>query len=360
MELTRSWLLGAYVLACGWLDPRLPPQLDSRLRLPELLFVPLALLCLPLVKPTRLGVLGLALAVFLGTRAISAAVHGDWGEFAGNLYLAAVAVTVQGFVRAYGPRALHLSFLGLGLTSTALAAVGWLTRSDLLTRVFPHYPYLGEVPRATALSGHPNMLASLLAVCLLVTRSRWPSAVMAGGLVLTLSKTILWLAVALLARTRRGVPLALGLLVLALVGTHWLVPSPELVTWSQCEPYAPGTRVVPSIYLVTKRTALVGFARSPLVGVGPFSPFVAAESEAGRYGLRQFFDPHCTYTGVAAEHGLLGLVGLGALAAALIVLLRRQSEDWWKALFLFFALEALVTDELNFRHFWLAVGWLAA
>lgn len=362
MELIRKLLLGACVLACGWLDPRLPP-VGSRLRLPEFLFGALALASLPLLRVG--GVLAVGLGVFLATRTLSALVHGDWVELAGNFYLAGVALTVQALVRAYGERPLQVGFLALGLASSALAGAGWLTASPLLARTSPPYPYLGEVPRAMGLTGHPNMLASLLAVSLLVTvgsgRGRpWQFAAMGFGLALTLSKTSLALAVAGLAQSRRGWPLAALLLVVWLAGVHWLRPGPELVTWSYCEPFAPGAAAVPSVYLVTKRTALTGFVRSPLVGVGPFPQFVQGESEAGRYRLRQLYDPHCTYLGVAAEHGLLGLAGLAALVGTVVILLRRRREPWWRAVFVFFALEALVTDELNFRHLWILLGWLAA
>jgi O-antigen ligase len=133
--------------------------------------------------------------------------------------------------------------------------------------------------------------------------------------------------------------------------------------------------VYPTNYAVNRRRNLAAIAETWPVGLGPggHAAFVAREVASGRMtGTVAWADPHSTYIGVAAELGLAGLVGFTVLAISIALTLRRA----WSTIppgsphraalaavigaLVAFAIDATVTDSMNFRHAWVALAGLAA
>jgi hypothetical protein len=224
-------------------------------------------------------------------------------------------------------------------------------------------------------------------------------AVLLAALAATFSKAVLAFASGVLAwracfadsRSRRHALLAAaGCLALVYVtAAHFLVltagRAEPLINRAIVEPVpiadvtVGSTRlyVYPTNYAVNRRRNLAAIAQTWPVGLGPggHAAFVAREVASGRMtGTRAWADPHSTYIGVAAELGLAGLVGFTVLAMSIALTLRRA----WATILpdaprshraalaaaigalVAFAIDATVTDSMNFRHAWVALAGIAA
>ncbi|HET7291180.1 MAG TPA: hypothetical protein VFM88_02020, partial [Vicinamibacteria bacterium] len=124
--------------------------------------------------------------------------------------------------------------------------------------------------------------------------------------------------------------------------------------------------VYATVYRFTKAASLEAIARTWPWGVGPGRQpeFEAQLKTEGLYpGDMPAYRPHSSYTGVPAEYGAAGLVGLVVFGAGVVVttrsLLRRGGEERVFAAraagaLAMIAIEALTTDVMHFRHlFWL-------
>jgi hypothetical protein len=219
--------------------------------------------------------------------------------------------------------------------------------------------------------------------------------VLAVGIVLTFSKAIVALAISLIwmlgwagrksSRLRRSAAAAAvsALLLAFLLGTHLLIVDPATTDAAMLErgqlafgePIARiGDRhVVGTAYVVLKRGAvLAGMTHLPWgVGPGGFNRFVVAAKEGGLLPANLIgLDPHSTYLGAFAECGVAGLLAVCLLVVSIGLELRhlgrvstgatRVRVAGLTACFLFAAVEAINTDIMNFRHYWVLLGLLAA
>jgi len=80
-------------------------------------------------------------------------------------------------------------------------------------------------------------------------------------------------------------------------------------------------------------------------------------------------DPHSTYFGILAENGLLGLIALGGIIFFVTIMsrniLKENSHDshfitCLPPIFITIAIEAVCTDVMNFRHYWILLILLAS
>jgi len=413
------YLLGAYVLALNALEVLDLPWVGSKVQVPELVFL---LLLVGVVvwgewRRVEEGVRGgnwkTPLVGWLGAVFLSAAVAGTlkgWLEFVGVVYLGCVFLLFKSALERGGPEGrvwlvrvfgwAGLLGAGLGLTGWVLSMAGWDT--PLAWSAQTWFPYLGHVARAQGLTGNPNMLHSLLAgpfLLLLARRwsgngARWEGAALGLiglGLLLCLSRAtvlllavVFWLGMHLRGWNRGLVRLSIGGLVLVfLFFSHVLVGKRGQLNWAELRANAytldrpfltrGDWQFVATNYLVNKRSALLAGWRHFPFGVGPggHNAFVQKLKAEGLYpGYFTAYDPHCTYTGTWGELGLLGLLALGWLGWALwrksrSLLRRKDAPEGWLALgltacLLLAALEALTTDIMNFRHYWVLAALLAA
>ena len=298
-------------------------------------------------------------------------------------------------------------------TAGALASDAGLP-NRLATAALTPVPYLGHAARAQALTAGPQMLASILlvAVPLFIAarmkqgwrwRDRAVVLVLLLGLLATYSKTAVCLAAALSvmwasaeragpgrtwspARVRVWTAAAVWLVVTCAfaLGSHLMVLREAAVPTMRAAQLVGGDPlasfrwrddawvVMPTTYVFNKEASLRAIGRSWPAGVGPASQpaFTEALQREGRFPATIWLvTPHSTYFGTVAE---LGAGGLAALLLILIAggvtirrLLANSSGLRWEAaayagVGAAFLIEAISTDLLNCRHYWLVFAVLAA
>jgi hypothetical protein len=297
---------------------------------------------------------------------------------------------------------------GLGIFGWIAANAGVAT--ELATAVITPVPYLGHAPRAQAFTAGPQMLASLLllAVPLFVAhrmprgwrgRDRALLLLLVIGLAATVSKTALCLAAGLTvmwASAPRQPPprhvhgrawIALGAWVIvaglftaashvmviraaeapAMRDAQLIAGEPVAAFRWRGEPWV----AVPTTYVFNKQVSLLAAWRRWPAGLGPAGqpPFALDLQDSGQVPRTVWLTPHSTYLGAMAELGVAGLLALALLLAAGGVTVRRllasESGSRWEAAAYAgagaaFLIEAISTDLLNCRHYWLLLGVMAA
>ncbi|MEX2273559.1 MAG: hypothetical protein WD690_18990 [Vicinamibacterales bacterium] len=340
-------------------------------------------------------------------------------ETLGAVYLGCVYVAVRmtatpdlldRFGAWFGYSAAIAAALGIGG-----AIVSWMdSPTRLATVVLTPIPYLGHAPRAQAFTAGPQMLASILlmAVPLFVGsrmgRSWRPRDVVCVGLLVlgliaTVSKTALCLAAALTVmwavgqRTGNSVPsgrsrirpwtaalVSLGAALIMTIGSHVMVMPRAAVAnmiavqlvagrpaasfqWNQ-DPWV----VMPTTYTHNNRASLRAIVHSWPIGVGPAGQpaFATALQREGRYPWSiTLTTPHSTYLGTVAQLGAAGLVALVLLLTAAGLTIRRLLAGpprfrWEAAAYagvsIGFLIEAISTDLLNCRHYWILLAVMTA
>ncbi|MCU0255601.1 MAG: O-antigen ligase family protein [Vicinamibacterales bacterium] len=295
-----------------------------------------------------------------------------------------------------------------GLLGMSLEALG--IETPLVLPGTTSYPYLGTAARAQGFTASPAMLCSIAAAGGLAwlavvcrdgaswVRATWwmPPLVAVGGLLLPFSKSTACLVAGLLlavagarlvgsARWRvaagvAGMAVALAYLVLShvtitttpavgrLVEGRFIAGAPLAAMSLGGEPLG----VYRTNYWFNKAASVAAIREHWPWGLGPGgqNAFTAARMRDGRHPPTMWAaDPHSTYVGTAAEVGLAGVVGLGAMIAALVGDLRasraRLSRDrrllaLAMAAAVYVALEAVTIDVMNFRHYWVAAALLAS
>jgi O-antigen ligase len=154
-----------------------------------------------------------------------------------------------------------------------------------------------------------------------------------------------------------------------LVGGEYIKGEKPLFTFGESNN---GFAIYPSIYLELKRMAFRAFLDSGGVGVGGgnFNQYLSVLKNEGLYPEKfTSWDPHSTYFGVLAEHGLVGFLivcgTLGYLCRKSFLRLHSQaSRDFvsigFAGVFFGVAIEAICVDIMNFRQYWVLFALAAA
>jgi hypothetical protein len=298
----------------------------------------------------------------------------------------------------------------LGVAGSLASHAGLPNR---LATVAVTLPYLGDAARAQAFTAGPQMLASILlmAIPLFIAgratrgwRRRDGALILllVAGLGATVSKTAMCLGAALSVmwalsaeRTRQGrrsrrarvwvavaacaivtVVFALGSHVMVVreaavpsMSTAQLVGGGPLATFRwRDEAWV----VMPTTYLYNKQASLQAIGRSWPAGVGPAGQpgFTSRLQREGRFpSTIWLITPHSTYLGTVAQ---LGAAGLAALLLILVtggITINRLLADSarlrceaaaYAGVGAAFLIEAISTDLLNCRHYWLLLAVMAA
>jgi len=301
---------------------------------------------------------------------------------------------------------------GIGIAGSVAAMSGWPSR--LATDAMTPIPYLGVAARAQAFTAGPQMLASILLMSIpLFVAARvthgWRRRdaaviiVLVIGLGATFSKTALCLAAALIVmwasaeRPRTGQHLRLSRPRVWIAVTMWLltagvfalgshvmllreaaVPnmiSAELVAGSPLASFHWRHDVwvaMPTTYVFNKQASLVAISQAWPAGVGPAGQeaFTQGLQREGRFPASiSLITPHSTYLKPVAELGAAGLAALLLIlvtgGATIVRLVRQPTLSRWEAaayagVGAAFLIEAISTDLLNCRHYWLLLGVMAA
>lgn len=345
----------------------------------------------------------------------------SWLEFSGLIYLILLFYIFQESLKRNYIEIGKLLFKWFpisGAIAALIGIIGWiLTQNGIHTQLAnsttTYYPYFGYIGRAKGFTTNPNMLMSILAICILLKSSEmlfkgkiaWKDWLILGilglGAFLTFSKTLVVLAMGLifvwmlasnlggnlnfLPKLKRTPFAWTGIILLFLFfnfGSHIAVFDKEKIDWdaliqkayTEDEPFAEiqGKYLIATNYWINKRSSLIAGSRNIPFGVGPGgqNEFVGQLKEEGKYP--KFFtnyDPHSTYFGAFGELGIVGFLALMALCFAVFKKLKQllgvENQEGkaiaigLAACFCYIAVEAITTDVMNFRHYWVLLAVLA-
>lgn len=255
------------------------------------------------------------------------------------------------------------------------------------------YPYFGSIYRLQGPTIYPSMLISVLIFLLLFITGVWKDSPMRKTVtiafvllsvcvILTFSKSILLLIAAMLIFIFKTIGKLNKTVLIAIVALFAL----PMIFFTQVIVLEKGSQeienlkatafstnriifktdnyvVIEASYLATKR-ADIAIARDNLffgVGTGNFNNYLWQYKE--RLGIPPrlgHFDPHSTYLGAFAENGLFaGIMLLVVFGFVFNEFAKRKdlfTDNFLLALFLiylFFLIDGISTDILNFRHLWL-------
>ena len=353
----------------------------------------------------------LALALAESPRNKEAVIETLGVVYLAGLYAAVRITATPRMLDRFGEWFAYSAVIAAALGITGVGA-SWLGYPTPLAIVFV-IPYFGLAARAQAFTANPGMLASIITMAIpLFLGSRLGRAwrrrdavcllVLVLGLVVTVAKTALCLAAALgvmwacgqrksdsvvprLSRVRlwTAAAIALGVAVVMAVGSHVMVMRQrDIETMSAAQ--LVGGRPVASFdwhhdswvlmlttYTFNNHASLVAIARTWPLGVGLAGQpaFAARLKDEGRFPPSIWMTtPHSTYLGTAAERGAVGFAALAALLIAAGITIRGLFADpipsWEAASYagagVAFLIEALSTDLLNCRHYWLLLAVVAA
>ena len=128
--------------------------------------------------------------------------------------------------------------------------------------------------------------------------------------------------------------------------------------------------IIKTSYAFLKEKGWFVFKQNPLVGIGSGN-FNKVSFESDKSSYRDGYDPHSSITGSLAEMGIIGFsafLSIFVLAFQRIVLFLKTdlslSDRYllygFLGIFIFMFCEAIATDVMNFRHFWLIFAFFAA
>jgi len=210
------------------------------------------------------------------------------------------------------------------------------------------------------------------------------------GFLLTISKSIFCLFIGLISvwylqlrkPTNRQKRLIFtiafaGITFLYFFGTHFMLIDKEKnlnqlkIEYSAGPPIAETKSfyLVPSQYFKLKKISLKASKQSFPWGLGPgkFNQFAHDYNINSKYPLHVSFpDPHSTYLGTLSELGLFGLLVLGGLIITVMnccMKIMRHKGSYHSigfvgiiACFIAISVEAISTDIMNFRHYWVILA----
>lgn len=414
------FLLGAYFLLLPFKTWPSFSSLIPKATLADFLVIPLCLLAFGKLKNLFylnwwttldwLAIVWLLIKVFfvVASGAPSAALS----EITATLYLVCLYFSVRLLVEPQHVAVIVKATIASGFIWGLLAICGWLVamatqEESIFVLSIKTYPYLGNIYRAQALTGSPNMLVSFLMLGILFCWARLLQVInhrlinsaalvlMLVALFLTFSRDVLIVLACMVIihflslpesskanwSTRLMTTLTVFLMIAAYIFlSHFVVTSNngaaihELVSGEYIKGDKPllnfgeldyGYALYPSIYLDLKKMAFRAFLDSEGMGLGGgnFNQYLLVMKSEGLYPEKfTAWDPHSTYFGELAEHGLIGFLTVCGILTFLCrkSFLRLQSlanRDFisigFAGVFFGVAIEAICVDIMNFRQYWI-------
>lgn len=347
-----------------------------------------------------------------------------WFEFFGVMYLISLFLIFQLFKDKFSSEKIFKYFIISGIIAATLGILGWiLTQFGIETplstsKVGYYYMYFGYIGRALAFTMNPNMLMSIIGTSFLLkfsevvfkerpAKNDWLILFILGLVaLLTLSKTLVVLTIGVIfiwmksqeKKYRAGrqllcpinqftksfiLALTLSLVLFYNFGSHIAILNKKTINWdilkerayTEEQPFyeTQNFYFVWTNYVVNKKSGILAGIRNPIFGVGPggHNVFVAGLKKEGKYP-KYFsdYDPHCTYTGAFGELGFLGFLALIFLCMSIFkrvnTLLKVENHPQSFIIvglagsFIYFSIEAITTDIMNFRHLWVLLALLAS
>ena len=294
-----------------------------------------------------------------------------------------------------------LSSLIAALTGIMGFGLGYIGIETFLAIKRP-YPYLIHVIQAQGFTPSPNMLASIIMIGIFfqtheILNNKIFKAynaliiiILLIGIILTFSKTISLLILGIIliwssARKQQLLPfyhifirtVVIGYVIIYVFATHILIVSKnQNLEILREEKYIAGALVsetdhfefYPTQYTQLKIISIHGIVQSfPWgLGAGKFNNFAHGLKENYSYRTHvPYPDPHSTYLGTFAELGVAGFCFLLAIFITVgnniykILIVMKQHSSLVIILgigFTVISLEAINTDIMNFRHYWVLIS----
>ena len=291
-----------------------------------------------------------------------------------------------------------LSSLIAALTGIIGYGLGHLGIDTTLSIIRP-FPYsIENVTQAKGFTPTPNMLASIIMIGIFFqihkiynNRKLYTSNILLFvtlmiGFLVTFSKTIVCLLIgitliwyfhnkpklSLTLQTVTKIAVA-GLFIAYIFGTHFIIVEKDQDFELLKGDYIAGPVLIetanysiyPSQYWSLEEISFKAISQSFPWGLGPgkFNDYAHELKNNDAYPTHvPYPDPHSTYLGTLAENGLLGLISLFGIIYFVIKYSRKilsnhtADQNMFASLptvFIVIGIEALSTDVMNFRHYWI-------
>lgn len=389
------------------------PLVNSKIQVPEIIFIILILLSIPQIKwadwkNVKLTTLDKAVMLWLMVGTINLILHFNvttFIELSGQFYLICLYILIQFIFFRSKAKEIEQFFVKAFSLQLALIIITLFIGLILLTQhinigvfqIFYSYPYFGDLYRLKVLTNEPVMLVSILSIpfwiiiTLMVGKIRINS-VKKRDLILSM----IIIGFMLIGTYGKSLPFILAILVLYFIShlksknkgiifirifAAFLIISSILLTqimvtkkpFREKEVYGltiPFLKIdnyylYKSWYYVQKENAIKEFIEHPFFGCGGgnlLNVINLKNKETEETISRPAYDPLSTYTGILAEYGISGfLILLFLMFTIYREVVRLPDSNGLKWIFIcsfsYFMLEAISTDIQNFRHFWILLGF---
>ena len=408
---TYLLLLCLYIITIPFQKIIWLPIVDSKIQIPEIIFVILILLFIPKLtwanwKNIKMTALDKAIILWFLIGIINLIIHFNvttFLELSGQFYLFCLYFLIQFIFFNSQAKEIELFLTKAFITQLALIIITLFIGLTLLTQdinigvfqIFYSYPYFGDLYRLKVLTNEPVMLVSILSIPF------WIISAIINGKIKTnsinkraLILLIIIIGLMLLGTYGKSLPFILAILILyfntlvknkkiifvslfasfliisSILLTHIMVtqkPFREKEVYGLAIPFLKidNYYLYKSWYFVQKDNALKEFIEHPYFGCGGGNLLNVINLKYKKMEetiSRPAYDPLSTYTGILAEYGISGFLTLLFLMFTIYKeVVRLPDSNGLKWIFIcsfsYFMLEAISTDIQNFRHLWILLGF---
>lgn len=406
-----------YLISCGFQDLFSLPVLESKLQLPEMVFMTGTVLYIFKHKGLK-SLLNIksqynhwyfAVAIWILAHLISFLLYPNkdgFLEFLGSLYLFVVAFIFVHYFQHYSSSVLRdllvQSFHSLGWIMSLSALIGYLCSifivPNFTAQVFYDYPYFGSVFRLQGFTSTPAMYISIITLSIGFTLYAYffcgrKSSLLFSALIFSLiallsySKSILFIALIWICiyAYSKSIPKPYLLVIFALFVfihlflSHFLIVDHQKLNtqnfihspYTSNEIIVSGNQwsIVGSGYYSFKKAALHLFSKNPAFGIGPgnYNRAIEGLKSEGLYPAHlPNYDPHSMITGTLAGLGIMGFIALAIMWTALFIELNKKHkmpDSFSFVLLLILGIawaEGCSMDIMNFRHYWICFAIIVA
>jgi hypothetical protein len=402
-------LIALYVIAIPFQKILSFPIIEYRIQFTEIIFFLILtsfLLSVKLYDITKITQLhnriDLGIIVWIGAVLVNVLIHQNYNsiiEFLGQSYLVCLYFIIRIAFFSFSENKiiniLEILFKLLGIViflSILLGLLFYLFGIDIgVFWKFKDYPYFGTLFRLKALTNEPVMLASILNIIFLtqiLTIFKFFKgdfnkdqiafiAVVLIMLFFTFTKSMACLFAVLFfllskfsnKKYKRVIFISSSIVLIFcyIFMSHFILTKNDNRMGEGYGTEHPEMKVgsyflYKTWYLVQKERAFELFKQSPVFGVGGGNMYTTlTKTENSIYPP---YDPLSTYTGILAEFGIVGILAfcflIFTISSEFIKLPERYPGKYiFFGAFICILLEAVCTDIMNFRHFWVVLSFFS-
>ena len=413
-----KYILIAYITSLGFQSLFYFPYFGYKIQLPEIIFLLGSILMgVDFLKKKNswpiMSTIDIAVIFYMLVVLISSIFNSDinvWIEFLGVLYLCLTFFWIKILLQKIDDKnifnSIRKAFIICGLLVALFCILGWsllyfLDIENTLAFIYKNYPYFGDSIRASGFTPSSHMAASFLNIAIVFIVTGFISQnrisfvetllflILVLAYLITLAKVVVLLCIVILfflySCYKQEIPKYLeypfkafwGVCILFyLFAIHFLItpksaeyalqPEKFKVNYSIAE--TKDYYIIPTAYSALKYSALLFGKENKWIGIG----YGNHQHKLNELKIAEKFpnhipnySPHSTYMGAFAELGILGVFAILFLFTSIFNKLKQDDiiniKCWLgiKAIFLLALIEAISTDIMNFRQYWVLLGVLA-